>query len=225
MRSLSVLVLLSLVLPALLADGSRGVAGQGKYVPGADKAAPDEVGKPLVIFDDLALPALPPGGWMPDGKGMALSTPKQGAYSGKLFQLWKYRPDLQPAGWAGAAWLAFGKWKDSGKGIDIFKAIGANKGDVIVLRFWAKSTTGSKIRFEFGGGEGSSMPFAEASDWLSIPTEWTRFEVKLTDHDLSSLKGKVFAWVIEDNQQTEARKEYDLHLDKIYVTRLQKADK
>lgn len=142
---------------------------------------------------------------------------KDGAFSGRFCARWQYSVDKQPERWVSAAYLYKGKW--FGPKFDLFGAIGAKKGDEVVLRFYARSSTKSFARFEFGGGEGSSMSFPADRDWVQISPEWKRYEINLTDQDLSKI-GKSFSWIMDEDNNDASVKVHELQLDRIYVTRV-----
>ena len=76
------------------------------------------------------------------------------------------------------------------------------------------------VRFEFGGGEGSSAPFAKQSGLIDIGPQWTRHRLDISDIDLSALSGKTFTYILEEVQLPENRDTHEFMLDRVYVTRV-----
>ena len=207
------------VLAALAAAGL--LAQESKSTPSKKPGEKDELGKPFVIYDERPHPRVPPSGWMPNNQGIQFKRDyKENPYSGKKSILIRYTPADQPEGWVGIAHNVDGRFTETRRPLNLFKVMGAKKGERIVLRLYARSSTGSRVRFEFGGGEGSSAGLAKSTKWIALKNNWQRVEIDLTNQDLSKITGKLFTWVMEEAQQDEEKETYDLHLDRIYVTKV-----
>jgi hypothetical protein len=152
--------------------GLLGAQDAPRYVPrenpGRGEAAAaeprDEV-KTYTIFDERVLD-FHPSGWMPDGKGIAQSTSyKVKPHSGKVCYQGRYKLDANP--WVGVSFLLDGKWENHSRKVDLFRELGARKGDPIVLRFWARSPDGATAKFGVGSDK-DSLVFPVETDWLRL---------------------------------------------------------
>jgi hypothetical protein len=196
---------------------ARPTQAQGQaQLPSEDRPA-DEVGKPYVVYYDK-VNDFTPGGYMPDGKGVAVNPncrdrPKQGQ---KCIQI-SYR--LEDNLWVGVAFLLDNQYEPK-RQFNLYEALGARKGDPIVLRFHARSADGTTAKFKVAGMPQDASRFGVETTWKSFNNEWSPVEIDVSNADLSSLHGALT--VVLDREQNAAlkRPEIQIDLDQIYFTRI-----
>lgn len=199
---------------ALVATGHSLALPQGNGARSAAAPDPtgDEVGPRYYIYDDKPAEFVP-SGLMPDGRGVAQNVhcdenPRRGKYC--------VRTTHRPAdnSWAGVAWLLDGQWFPTRK-LNLYEKVGAQRGNPIVLRFYARSKQKAWIEFSSGGGKGDSLrdklypgvgpakveEFPGAfrvllphAPGITLAADWRRYDVDLTGQDLSAVV-QVFASV------------------------------
>ena len=115
--------------------------------------------------------------------------------------------------------LLEGKWEPE-TAFNAFAALGAEKGDPIKCRFWARSADGAAVQFKVGGvvtGKiRDSITFPLASEWIELGPAWTRYEIELTGADLSSMVGP-FLWTVD--RLHNGNKDVSFDLDTIYFVK------
>ena len=175
-----------------------------------------------VIYEDQPHPRVPPAGWMPGGQGIALDTAckNPAPFSGETCISIQY---LTNHPWVGVAHNVDGIFEKTKQPLDVFASLNGRKGDAIELRVWARSEKGANVVFEFGGGAGSTTPFAQRSKLCGLNPEWKMHRIDLTNQDLSGLSGKVFTWLARAQDQEAGVERVDFQLDRIHVARIQRA--
>ena len=161
-----------------------------------------------------------PSGWMPDGQGINFNKKyTDNCYSKNSTCLEiGFSAAQANVGWAGIYWLPLrgktGSWQ--GPGINVYDKLGINKTTSVKLTFWARGKDGNeRINFKVGGvGEGDdSIKFALETGWKTLEKTWTKYEIPLTDGDLSKVVG-AFCWVASEEQNPD-KTEVWFYLDEI----------
>jgi hypothetical protein len=104
-----------------------------------------------------------------------------------------------PAGWAGLYW----QWPDGNWGESQGRSLMARR-----VAFSARGQTGGElVEFKVGGiGSDGEQPFRDSVDRSSggirLEPEWRRYEIQLSDQDLSSVIGG-FAWIVQANANVD----------------------
>jgi hypothetical protein len=207
------------VLLAMLASASLcGPAlAQDKY----DGPRADETGKPFVIYGDTSDPQkFWPSGLMPNGDGiMVKMSVTDRPYSGNCCMRVIFKPKDASEGWVGCAFLLENTWKPKGK-FDMYQALGAKSGDLIALRFYARSTQRAGVDFKFGGAEKDNGQFH--TGYMRIGPEWELHEINLTDLDISSVHAPLSVFMDVEHNKDIKGPNISVDLDRIYVTKLRK---
>jgi hypothetical protein len=98
-----------------------------------------------------------------------------------------------PVGWAGVYW----QWPDGNWGENPGRSLSARR-----VAFHARGETGGElVEFKVGGiGSDGAQTFRDSVDRSSggvrLEPEWKRYEIELSDQDLSSVIGG-FAWIVQ----------------------------
>lgn len=138
-----------------------------------------ETGDPYVSFDRYYRGARRPG----DHDGLVTRI----AYS------------AGPAGWAGLYW----QWPDGNWGDSRGRSLSARR-----VAFSARGEMGGElVEFKVGGiGSDGGRAFPDSVDRSSggirLEPEWKRYEIELSDQDLSSVIGG-FAWIVQARANTD----------------------
>jgi hypothetical protein len=176
----------------------------------------DEVGKRYYVYDDSAEKFIP-GGFMPDGRGvrMRLTMTEGGAREGKCFARLSYT--LAQNDWVGVAFMLKNSFKPTEK-FDMYKALGAKKGDPIVLRYYARSADGANAKFKVGGLDNDDGEAETA--YMQFGPEWAMHQVDVSDLDLTSVHGALTVILDKVHNEELNRPVVSLDLDEIYFTKL-----
>lgn len=182
----------------------------------------DEEGNAYVVYDERTLD-YHFAGVMPDGQGVS-QDPKfaEGPHSGKVCYRARYQLDRHP--WVAVAALLDGVFEPK-RDFDMFKALGAKKGDRIVVRFMARSPVNSVAQFKVGGVAGDSVEFPIESDWIQLGPDWKQIEIDVTDKrdrpaDLSKLRAAL-TWAMDREHNARGdNKVAEVQLDRVYYTKL-----
>ena len=187
--------------------------------PTAQLAPHDELGERIYVYDDGEQSTkFIPSGWMPDGQGVAQNTqetdmPHQGEY------FIRASCQLSVKQWVGVYFLLDGEWEPE-QGLNLFELLGADKGDPIKCRFWARARESVSVQFKIGGvhkgGVHDSLIFPISTNWIELTPEWKMYEIDLTDHDLNSVVSG-FAWVCD--RARNSGKDVSFDLDTIYFVK------
>ncbi len=190
------------------------------------KSSEDEVGARYFIYqDDPRASDFLPNGWLPDGDGISQNTADTDSPHSQPHCL-RVGGQLSAKPFVGVYFLLDGKWEPQ-RSVDLFEKLGAEQGDAIVCRFWARSTDHAQVQFKVGGvtkGQvKDSLNFPVSSPWVKLSPDWRRYEIDLTGKDLSSLVG-AFVWVCDRAHNDDRDVGFDL--DDIYFVKVKnrKAD-
>jgi len=186
----------------------------------------DEVGPRYFIYAEGPNDDYPFAGVMPDGQGVGQVTDcKENPHRGQFCYRGRYQIAKRP--WVAVAAMLDGLFTPERK-FNMFNRLEAKPGDRIVVRFWARSSDRARVQFKAGGGDGDSLEFAVATDWIELDPSWKRYEIDVTDQDLSGLRF-AFVWAMDrahnDVPARENRATATVYLDDIYFTRVQKNNK
>jgi hypothetical protein len=194
-----------------------GVRPSGTVVPGAGghTAGKDEAGKRLLIYKAKKSDPYVPAGIMPDGNGVAQDQEFWEGESGRYCYRAKYILREHP--WVGVSFLLDRSWKPKRR-FDVFKAIGARRGDRVVARVRARSPDGATVRFKVGGGEGDSLLFPAQSGWIRLSRQFQVYEIDLTGADLSDLRIGL-TWVMERSGQPKGKDEVTMIIEEAYIVK------
>jgi hypothetical protein len=207
----------------LLCGPAQAQGERPRYIPGEPKkegnaaaARPaDEVGKRYEIYGDTADKFIP-GGFMPDGQGVRVRAGlTDGPHSGKRYLRISYT--LEKNDWVGVAFMLENSFKPRRK-FDMYKALGAKKGDPIVLRLYARSADGVSAKFKAGGLDNDEGE-AETS-YMKIGPDWSLYQVDVTDLDLTSVHGALTVLLDRIHNEEINRPVVSLDLDEVYFTKL-----
>jgi len=178
---------------ALAEGGKISAKDISSFLP--EKEA-EKVGNRLASKSSLSFPVnvdkhFHPSGWMGDGEhGTTYITFLRSDSFIKI----SYK--FGPKGWAGICWqYPHNNWGDHA---------GHNLISAKRVRFLAKGEKGNEIvEFKAGGIRGKKYEdsFEKSLEKVQLSVEWTRYEINLTDQDLSNVIG-AFAWLVskEGNQ-------------------------
>ncbi|MCP4649470.1 MAG: hypothetical protein GY853_05225 [PVC group bacterium] len=161
-------------------------------VPAVVSAADDFQGFGVYLDRGSRANHYSPSGWMGDYGDLKITQGhKDNPYSGKTCIKITYTAEgKQGANWAGMYWQwPPNNWGERNGGFDL---TGATK-----LTFWARGETGDEhiVEFKVGGLTGTySDTDSNSIGPVELTSEWTQYEIDLTDLDLSYISGG-FAWV------------------------------
>jgi hypothetical protein len=181
----------------------------------------DEVGPRYVVYEEKAVDDYPPAMHMPDAAGIAQDTKfRENPHSGSVCYMGRYRIDRRPYG---AVAFNLDGLPHAERDFNMFQRLEAKRGDRIVLRFWARSPDAARAQFKVGGGDGDGLAFAVQTEWIELGPSWKRYEIDLTDEDLSNLRFAL-VWAMDrahnDVKERTDRKIATLMLDDVYFTKL-----
>jgi hypothetical protein len=165
-----------------------------------------------IVYDDKTFDFYP-GGFMPDGKGTAVSlacTDKP--YAGSKCIRIHYK--VEDNAWVGIGFLLDNNFEPRRK-FDLYKALGARKGDPIVLRLHVRSADGATAKFKIGGFNNDSQVFPVESPWRAHNDKWELVEIDVTDADLSSLHGALAVFLDREQNAALGKPVVRLDLDQI----------
>jgi exo-beta-1,3-glucanase (GH17 family) len=176
--------------------------------------------RPLIIYDEgqnASASLFHPGGWMPDGNGIAFQTDcTTNPRSGKTCIKFGFDSSANP--WVGVYWLAGDSWGDE-PGVDVYSMLGVAKGTRIELSFWARAETEAFIECKVGGvNKGKypdSVPFARGTNYFRLGQDWVKRTIDLTDQDLANLVGGFC--VVTDKAHNRDKKDVWFYLDDIVI--------
>jgi hypothetical protein len=197
------------------------VASSAPPSPRRGDRSADEVGPRYVVYEERSVEDYPPAMHMPDAVGIAQDTKyRENPHSGSVCYMGRYQLDRRP--WVATAFTLDGR-PHAERNFDMFRRLEARRGDRIVLRFWARSPDAARAQFKVGGGDGDSLAFAVQTEWIELEPSWRRYEIDLTDKDLTTLRF-AFVWVMDrahnDVQERTDRRVATLMLDDVYFTKL-----
>ena len=153
-----------------------------------------------------------PGGWMGAINSISLNdTCTENPYQGETCIKISYNT-INSKKWAGIYWLANDSW--SGPGINVYEEYNLKNDCNYKLTFYCRGDSGiESAQFKVGGvmdGDDSIYPTVEMA-WLSLTTEWTKYEIDLEGKNLSNLVGGFC--VVIDNTHNETIEIVTLFLD------------
>ncbi|MCK5344736.1 MAG: hypothetical protein KAR20_15085 [Candidatus Heimdallarchaeota archaeon] len=128
-----------------------------------------------------------PSGWMGDFDDLKMNDrSSENPHSGKTCMKFTYSAEgKQGANWCGVFWQTpANNWGEKKGGFDLREAT--------KLTFWARGEIGGERIQEFKfGGIGGTYP--DSDSWgigpIDLTAEWTKYEIDLTDVDLSYING------------------------------------
>jgi hypothetical protein len=200
----------------LLANPSRLLADDnGKCTDDDNKAT---VLSEYVIFDGEKTSPAPPGGYMPDGNITISQDPKctDNPHGGKA--CYKAIGKFDSGNWMGVAFLVGGTFDSKVPAVNVFQKLGAQQGDKIQVRFWARSPLKSSFQFKVGGVPGDSITFAKQTDFINLTSDWTQYKIDVTGEDLTAIRAP-FIWVTNQDNNQNAN-EVQLFLDDVKFVKL-----
>jgi len=183
----------------------------------------DEVaGTRFLLFGDRLETEWIPGGFMPDGRGLGQDTNcKDDPHGGKYCIRVKYK--LADNSWVGVGWLWLNLFSDHPRRPpELYKAVKSQKGDRIVLRFWARSKDRAWVKFQAGGGNGDSVAFPVNTDpvWRQLESDWQRLEVDLSKEDLTGVIQVFGAFLDREHNSDLDKPVVTFDLDDVYLVKL-----
>ena len=185
--------------------------------PQAAQRTGDE--KVVVVFDEADSSEgilWHPGGWMPDGSGIAFHNAwTENPHAGRTCLKIGYQTADKT--WVGIYWLYNDQWGGA-PGPNLFELLDIKKGDPVRLTFWARGEQGGeRVEFKVGGMTSGQYPdsltFPVTTKYVDLPKEWKQFTIDLKGKNLKQMSS-AFCWV-SSRAQNPGKSEVSFYLDDI----------
>jgi hypothetical protein len=182
---------------------------------GSRPPSDDEMRTFYIYRDAETGSGFPPTGYFPTGEGVSVderseTSPRFGK------QCVRIHCGLSQVPHVGAFFLLDGNFQPS-RSFNLFEALAARPGDPIRCRFWARSKDGAVLQFQVGGVNNGdirdSLKFPIVTPFIRLTPQWRRYELDLTNTDLTSLVG-AFKWMCDRKHNGDRNVSFDL--DDVY---------